>query len=217
MQSSKIIITTAVDRLNRILPLAANQHSLDAPLQRLHKAILHAYIDKGRTLNREEMTEYVDDLDKAVNILKEKDLVVFNSDEEPIGAYPFTMKERAHQVSVNNHNVHCMCAFDALAVSPMYNMPVKITSHCHVTNSPIAIEQHGLDALNQTDVYFGINWNAASANSCCADSLCTEMIFLKNGLVAENWLAEAPDQRQTFHLNDAIEFAARFFVPLLNE
>jgi len=220
MQSSKKFAASAVDRLNHILPLAANQHLLDIPLQRLHKAILYAYIDKGRTLNRAEMAQYVDDLDKAVDILEHNDLVVFDNEKEPIGAYPFTMEERVHMVSVNGHTVHCMCALDALAVSPMFNMNTEITSHCHVTNDPITIQQHGLTTLNQNDVsdtYFGINWDAASENNCCADSLCTEMIFLKNKLVAYNWLTEAPDHRQIFQLNDAIDFAARFFVPLVNE
>lgn len=220
MQNSERNIISAVERLNRILPLAANQHALDASLQRLHRAILHAYIDQGRTLNRGEMAPYVDDLDQAVSTLKHADLVVFNDSGEPIGAYPFSMEERIHRVSVNGHTVHCMCALDALAVSPMFNMPTEITSQCHVTNDSITIQQQGLVMLNEADVshiYFGINWSATSENSCCADSLCTEMIFLKNGFVADSWLAEIPDQRQIFPLNDAIEFAARFFVPLVNE
>lgn len=220
MQNPEKTITAAVERLNRILPLAANQQALDDPLQRLHRAILHAYIDQGRTLSRDEMACYVDDLDEAVNTLKKNDLVVFNANEEPIGAYPFTMTERAHIVSVNGNTVHCMCALDALAVSSMFNIATEITSRCHVTDDPIIIQQHGLKIFNPSDdanIYFGINWDAASENSVCADSLCTEMIFLKNEFVAGCWLGDSQGQRQIFQLNDAINFAARFFVPLINE
>lgn len=220
MHNTEKNIASAVERLNRILPLTARHRALDSPLQRLHTAILHAYIDHGRSLTRNEMAVYVDDIDEAVKILQRDDLVVFNDDGEPVGAYPFTMEQRDHLVTVNGHTLHCMCALDALAVAPMFDLPTRIRSRCHVTNDAITIHQTGCNApkqKNTSPLYFGINWSAASVNSCCANSLCTEMIFLKNDSVANSWLGEAPEQRQVFPLHDAIEFAARFFVPLIRE
>lgn len=213
-------IAAAVERLNSILPLTARHRALDTPLRRLHKMILRSYMELGRTLSRSEMALHIDDIDNAVNILKRDDLVVFDEHGEPVGAYPFTMEERDHVINVNNHTLHCMCALDALAVSPMFNMPATINSRCHITTDPITIQQRDRDILNlgeAGDIHFGINWNAASNNSCCANSLCTEMIFLKTQTVATNWLDEAPEQRQIFCLSDAIDFAAQFFVPLIRE
>lgn len=212
-------ITSAVKRLNAILPLAERQQSLEVSLKKLHKKILLSYIDQGRSLNKNEMAQWVDDIDAAIKILKHNDLVVFDDNGEPRGAYPFTIEAREHTVTVNSHTVHCMCALDALAVSPMFNLATIISSCCHVTHAPIIIHQQGMiiqnsDELN--DVCFGINWNAVSKNSNCADSLCTEMIYLKGKAVELNWLSEAADSRQTFRLNEAVEFAARFFVPLMN-
>lgn len=66
------------------------------------------------------------------------------------------------------------------------------------------------------DVCFGILWGAASACACCADSLCTEMIFLKDRRVADHWLAQDPANREVFDLGEAVEFGARFFVPLMS-
>ena len=218
MKNTDNRINSAVERLNHILPLAARHQALDASLQNLHKAILHSYVDTGRSLNRKKIAQYVDNVDEAAKIFGQNDLVVFDDNGEPIGAYPFTMEKRDHTVTVNGHTVHCMCALDALAVSPMFNLPTRVTSRCFVTNEPIIIQQQKLKTLNQTDAgdtYFGINWNAASDNSYCADSLCKEMIFLKNKTVADKWLSENPEQRQTFQLGDAIDFAARFFTPLL--
>ena len=218
MRDKDNIIDAAVARLNRILPLTARHRALDDPLQRLHKAILQAYIELGRTLSRSEMALHVDNINEAVDILKRNDLVVFDDDREPIGAYPFAMEKREHRVTVNNHAVHCMCALDALAVSPMFDMPTRITSCCHVTSTPVTIRQQGrkgLESGNACTANFGINWSAASTTICCSDSLCTEMIFLKDAAVAEGWLSEEPEQRQVFDLNDAIEFASRFFVPLI--
>ena len=171
-------------------------------------------------LHRQEMAQYVANVDAALNALKQNHLIVCNNTNEPTGAYPFTLEERIHQVSANGHKVHCMCALDALAVSPMFSTTTTITSNCHLTKEPITITQHELEIQNQTDVSkvcFGINWNAASENTTCAESLCTEMIFLKNDFVAEEWVGADSEQRQLFQLQDAIEFAARFFVPLIKE
>lgn len=210
-------ITTAVNRLNAILPLTAHQYCLDEKLRRAHQTILHAYVEKGRSLNRAELAQQVDDIDEAVNILQANDLVIFDDNGEPVGAYPFTMEKRGHVVTVNGHHVHCMCALDALAVSPMFHRPTGITSRCHVSSEAIRIQQDGLTIANEAevkDVLFGINWSASSSDTCCADSLCTEMIFLKDKAVADGWLDESSEQRKTFTLYEAIDFAAQFFVPL---
>ncbi|MDH5386818.1 MAG: alkylmercury lyase family protein [Gammaproteobacteria bacterium] len=208
----------AIDRLNKILPLKANQKSMSTEMQALHRDILYSYIDIGRSLNKNEIAQRVDNIDEAIKILQQNDMVVFDGEGEPVGAYPFTMEKRGHRISVNGHLVHSMCALDSLAISPMYGVELEINSACHVTGEPVLIRQKGLNILNASDVqdvYFAINWNAASANSCCADSLCTEMIFLKGELLANNWFNQDTEHRQIFTLDQAVEFAAGFFMPLL--
>ncbi|MGB0385440.1 MAG: organomercurial lyase [Ardenticatenaceae bacterium] len=207
-----------MNHLNRILPLKARQDALSRPLVALHWDILAAYVTIGRTLNRDEIAQRVADVDEAVQILKQSDLVVFNEHGEPIGAYPFTMEPREYQLTVKGHQVHCMCALDALAVSPMFDVALEIKSTCRVTGEAITLKQKRFDILNASevqDLFFGINWNAASSSSCCADTLCTEMIFLKGDAVAHDWRDEDPENKQIFALNEAIEFAARFFMPLV--
>ena len=83
--------------------------------------ILKSYVERGRTLNKSEITELVEDVDDAINTLRSNDMVVFYDENEPVGAYPFTMEQREHKISVNGHVIHSMCALDALAISPMYN------------------------------------------------------------------------------------------------
>ena len=212
-------ITSALKRLNSILPLVKRQQSLDPALKIVHQKILHSYIEQGRSLTKNDMAHWVDDIDASIKILQDNDLVVFDNSGEPRGAYPFTMEAREHTVTVNKHTVHCMCALDALAVSPMFKLSTVISSRCHVTQAPIIIHQQGFVIQNSDelqDVCFGINWNAASDNSCCADSLCTEMVYLKGKTVELNWLSKPADYRQTFRLSEAVEFSAAFFMPLLN-
>jgi len=210
-------VINAVDRLNKILPLSRNLQSLNKDQADVYQNILRSYAEQGASLNKHEITRQVENIDEAIKVLKENDMVVFDDDGEPIGAYPFTMEQREHEVSVNGHKVHCMCALDALAVSPMFDKQTTINSICHVTGEPVSIQQRNREIINSDDnkdVYFGLSWNSA-ANNCCATSLCTQMVFLKGQQIAAQWQAEDTENREIFNLSDAVDFAAGFFIPLM--
>jgi len=209
----------ALNRLKSILPLKEKQDACSKQIKELHQQVLHSFVDKGRILTREEMKQYVSNLEDAINVLKEADMVVFSDDGNPVGAYPFTMEAREHVVQVNGHQVYAMCALDALSGSPMFGVETQINSQCRVTGDPVSIRQTGKKILNQDDagdIQFGIIWGAANTDSCCADSLCMEMMFLKDSEIARQWLAGDPRSREVFTLQEAIEFGSRFFVPLVS-
>ena len=209
----------AVERLNKILPLAERKQKLSKEQAEVYQNILHSYVERGASLSRAEIAQQVGDVNQCIEVLKQNDMVVFDSNDEPIGAYPFTMEQREHAVTVNGHIVHCMCALDALAVSPMFDMETTIKSRSHVTEEPVSIHQRNyeiMNADNNSDIFFGISWNSA-AHNCCATSLCTEMIFLKGEQLADQWQAEDADNREVFNLREAIEFASGFFVPLMKK
>ena len=212
-------VDTALDRLTGILPLKVRQEDCSPQIKELHQQILRSFVTQGRILTRDEMAEHVSNLEEAVAALQDSDLVVFSASGEPVGAYPFTMEEREHKVHVNGHRVHAMCALDALAVSPLFGMKTHISSICRVTGDPVSIEQSGTTIENQdaaAGIHVGITWGAASGDACCADSLCMEMMYLRDDEVARRWLAEDPDNREIFTLQEAVEFGARFFVPLMS-
>ena len=211
-------VKNAVARLNKILPLAERQKALDPKTANIYRMILKSYVELGRTLNKDEVAEQTDNIEEVINILRANDLVVFDCNDEPIGAYPFTMEQRDHQIIVNDHTVHAMCALDALAISPMFKLKTHITSRCSVTGNSISIDQIEHEILNydeNNDLHFGINWNSA-ANNCCATSLCTEMIFLINKDVAQTWRNEDQENREIFNIDEAVVFASNFFTPLLS-
>ncbi|MCP5097609.1 MAG: hypothetical protein GY943_18840, partial [Chloroflexi bacterium] len=92
------------------------------------------------------------------------------------------------------------------------------SSRCRVTGEPVHIQQSSqtIENINEAGgVYFGIVWGAADGGSCCADSLCMEMIFLRDGDIAREWLAADPGNREFFTLQDSVKFAQRFFMPLI--
>lgn len=212
-------VDRALSRLQGILPLQARQAACSSEVRELHRQVLRSFVTRGRILDRNEMAQYVSDLEAALAVLKGSGLVVFSGSGEAVGAYPFTMEAREHKVRVGGHEVHAMCALDALAVSPMFAMPTQIASRCRATGDPIGIRQSGMAIENSAaagDVHVGIAWAAAGASSCCADSLCLEMMFLRDGEIARQWLGGDAANREIFTLPEAVDFAARFFVPLVS-
>jgi hypothetical protein len=208
-------VTTALKRLNSILPLTAGLKALDSDDAALYCKLINSYVQQGRTLTRNEVAELVSNADQALANIVNSKLIVLDADGNPAGAYPFTSEEREHKVHVNGITAHCMCALDALSVSAMFNVPTVIDSECRVTKAPVHLEQNGTSfSAGTMDAWFGINWGAASSDTACATSLCMEMMFLANESVARDWLAESPETREIFDLPSAVEFAAAFFVPL---
>jgi mercuric reductase len=212
-------IENAVDQLKKILPLADRQKNLNHETANVYQMILSSYVLQGRTLNKVEISEQVGNLDQVIKTLRMNDMVVFDANDEPVGAYPFTMEPRDYKVSINGHTVYAMCALDALAISPMFKLKTHIDSSCHVSSASISIDQLDQEVLNRaenTAIHFGINWNSA-ANNCCATSLCSEMIFLKNKEIAQAWFIEDSQNREIFALDEAIDFAAQYFTPLIDK
>ena len=194
----------ALKRLNAILPLKKNQDNCAREIKELHQQMLRSFVTNGRILTKDEMTHWVNDVPEATTVLSKYDMVTFSESGDPIGAYPFTMTERMHEVHVNGHQVHAMCALDALAIAPMFGETTQIRSQCAVTGAPVKIKMSGETILNLVEVqnvHFGIAWDAANAASCCADSLCLEMIFLRDTETAQQWLSADSDGREVFTLN----------------
>lgn len=208
-------VNTALKRLDSILPLLSGLQALSNEDAGLYCKLLDSYVEQGRTLTRTEVAGIVANTEQALNNIVESKLIVLDSAGNPEGAYPFTSQEREHKVRINGVTAHCMCALDALAVSPMFNKPTVIDSECRVTGNKIHIEQSGTTFTDGTlDAWFGINWGAAADDAVVAESLCLEMMFLANEEIASQWLAESPETREIFDLQSAVEFAAAFFVPL---
>lgn len=211
-------VENALKRLKRILPLEEKQRASSKEIRELHQYILRSFVERGRILTLEEMAQHVSNLENAITVLRDNDMVTFSRSGDPVGAYPFTMEEREHEVQVNGHTVHAMCALDALAVSPMFGEKTQIISRCRVTEDPVNIQQSGQTIENPDeagDIQFGIIWGAEDSNTCAADSLCMEMIFLRDSKIARQWLADDPGNREAFTLQEAVEFSSLFFVPLM--
>ncbi len=202
-------ISNALDKLNVLLPLKERQQRLQLKHRELHRDILNAFSTEGKA------PDYIEQSD--LNILSDNDLIVLGSNSEIVGAYPFSIRETVHHVFNDSINLYAMCAFDAIAIAPVFNIKTNILSRCHQTNEIIKVTQNGREVINvqpSENIYIGIRWQ--SAGSCAADNLCMEMVFLKNEETALQW-HHNDENFSVFALNDAIEFSVKYFKPLLTD
>ena len=211
-------VKLAVRRLSDLLPIKKALDDLDAAKAALYFALQKEFYHQGRALLIDELKSMHPDVSDILTILAARDMLTLDHDGEINGFYPFTMEPRVHRLRLNGHQVHAMCALDALAPGAMFRCRVEIRSECAVSAMPIQIEIENRRIINSedvADVFFGINWMAARSESSCSESLCTEMLFLKNTEIARHWVAENAHQREIFNLHDAIAFSSAFFIPVM--
>jgi len=213
-----VSISADLDRLNQLLPLKARQEELDPILRDLHRKVLLSFVATGRPLTRAQIAAQAggERVDEVLERLAADDLIVLASDRKEItGAYPFTVEQRVHRININGQETYAMCALDALSIAPMCNASTRILSQCHVTDAPVEIQMNADKVLSvmPADVHVGIRWQSTSG--CAAKNLCMEMVYLKDALTAQAWQQQDPDNISIYPLDQAVEFGAAFFKPLL--
>ncbi len=202
-------VEVALNKLNSLLPLKERQDSLEPELKLLHQKILFSFARSGRAVKSKNNESQLKELDK-------NDLIVLDkSTNEISGAYPFSLKKTAHHVFLENADLYAMCAFDAISIAPVFAVSTIVKSHCHITNEIIEIKQDANTIKSvkpSKDIYIGIKWQ--STGSCAAESLCMEMVFLKDKEIAKGWMG-SDENISIFPLNDAVKFSINYFKPLI--
>jgi len=79
-------ITKALSRLNKILPLKENQENSSLQLKKLHQHILRSFVEKGRILNKTEISAFIDDFNLAdgSNLADDYDAVFYAGGHGPL-------------------------------------------------------------------------------------------------------------------------------------
>jgi len=213
-------VDAAVQRLARILPLKKQLDELSPAQAKIYLAVINSFYRNGRAALVSELNQVDANATAILAQLAEKDMLTLDHRAEVKGCYPFTMEPRVHRIELNGHRVHAMCAMDALAPAAMFDCRSVVTSECAVTAQPVRVELEGERIINTgqvSDLHFGINWAAANACGSCSESLCTEMLFLKDAATAEAWQEQDAENREIFTLAQAVQFAKGFFTPLMQQ
>ena len=216
MDSTKI--ASAVARLERNLPIRYNQTRRPEPLRRLHRRILRHYLEHGAAPVAADFAD-VEDWQAGIERLASEHIIVLDDHGAIGGAYPFVDAARDFRVTTDFGAVNAMCAFDALAVSSMFELPVRIDSHCRLSAQTIVIEQQGaqLRVVEPAQpVLAAIDWQGAVGASRCAATLCLEMMFIAGDGRAADWCAAGAGSREIFTLPEAHALIAAVFVPMID-
>ena len=212
-------VERATKRLNEILPLKEGLQKSNPQMKSLYHKILMSFVSTGNILSKYEMKKYINDVESAIQIFDDNEMVIVSDSGDLIGAYPFTMEDRENKVRVNGFEVNAMCAVDALAVSQMYDLTTQIYSRCRITDAPIYLEQADTKIINldeHVDIQICIAWESTQTNLKCANSLCREIFFVDSKKTADIWQKGEPRNREIFTLDEAVELARKFFVPLMS-
>ncbi len=205
-------------RLNSILPLPARQSALPSGLQAVHRAFLASLVERGRVPADQELAALAPngDVAGAVRTLTANDLIVVDGSGAPVGAYPVTLEHTPHRVRVEGRDLYAMCAFDALAIAPVFGKHVETWTRCPVTGQEIYIEQQGntvVTARPGADIQIGVAFR--DPKQVAARNLCSGMIALSDRPSAVAWQGEHTDTHAFAPLDEAIDMATRFFRPLI--
>ena len=206
-----------VARLNEVLPLADRYAGLDPSQIQLYSHIMNQLLSTGTAIAQTDLASRTHtDLSAVPALLQslaDMDLIVVDArGAQVIGAYPLTTANTPHQLTLGRVKLRAMCAFDALALSPITGQPVQISSCCAVTGTKISLYQQGdqFGQISPAPPLVGIGWQ--TTNGCAAHSLCRDMVFLQHGDAARQW-AQGKSV-SVMELDQAVVAASTFFGPL---
>jgi hypothetical protein len=146
------------------------------------------------------------ELEHALATLAREDLVHRGPDAEIAVAYPFSGRPSAHRVRFpNGHEVHAMCAIDALGIAPMFEQTIEVRSHDPLTGAAfqakVAPDGTASWEPDAAVVVAGVLDRQGDSCSGC----CPVLNFFVSRENAERWLAEHPHVRgHVITVEDAI-------------
>ncbi|MBT3396581.1 MAG: hypothetical protein HOB82_06425 [Alphaproteobacteria bacterium] len=157
--------------------------------------------------------------EKAAETLAElshRDLVRVD-DGTITGAYPFTTHQTAHTVHLGGHDLHAMCAVDALGTGAMFDTDVVIDTQCKHCEAPIhiATTDNGT-RLDSVAPGGALVWSGmAPANGNSEENLCTTITFFDRQECLDNWRGENhPDVKgHNFTMAEGLEVGRALFGP----
>lgn len=208
-------VDRVLERLVSLFPLPLRQAALPAPLRRVHQAMLRSLVERGTALDDDTAFTSDAELSRAIAALAADDLIVV-ADNRVIGAYPFTTEPTPHQITVNGHALWTMCALDALAVAPVFDVAVSIASHCPASGSAVEIEMRGdrlVSVRPGPEIQVGFAWRAPG--TCAARNFCPGITFLRDGEALQQWRKGRDVDHDAITLEEAVVVAVRFFGPLM--
>jgi hypothetical protein len=179
--------------------LGPKRHArLGEPERRLYFWILRRFASTGRPSGaetREAAEAFGIDAETALETLAREDLVHTDSRGEIVVAYPFSGRATEHRVRFDGgHEVHAMCAIDALGIAPMLGSPIEIGSRDPVTGEHIEVAVAPDGTATWQPEAAVVVFGASEGNRSC-ELCCPVLNFFASAANGERWLESRPDVR----------------------
>jgi hypothetical protein len=188
---------------------SARRARLSEPERELYFWILRRFATNGRpsgTETRETAARLGFEVEEALASRAREDLVHRGSDGEITVAYPFSGRETAHRVRFpGGHEVHAMCAIDALGIAPMFEQTIQIRSDDPVTGEAFQAEvaPDGRATWEPCTAVVVAGVLDRQGDSCCG--CCPVLNFFVSEDTAQRWLSEHPQvSGQVITVKDAV-------------
>lgn len=181
--------------------------------------ILRRFAEKGRPSGaetREAAEGFGLVATSALATLAREDLVHTNLHGEIAVAYPFCGRTTDHVVRFEGgHEVHAMCAIDALGIAAIYDVSIEIGSRDPLTLDRIAVvlARDGTASWRPEEavVVCGVSGDGESCRSCCP-----VLNFFASSKNGERWLETRPDVRgYVMSMREAIDAGRAVFGDVL--
>lgn len=123
----------------------ARQRALPPAAREVHRMVLRAFLNSDQPPRRRDLPDSCGiDLDEALALLDEVDLVHLDADGRVVVAYPFAGRITGHTVRVDaGPALQAMCAVDALAIPMLAGRDAVIESADPLDGQPIRVECTG--------------------------------------------------------------------------
>jgi hypothetical protein len=206
-------IETSLKQLRDILPIENRQKQLTKALRLTHRLVMHFFFEEGcAPVSGDIPTDL--SWQETITQLESAGLIALDRGNI-VTAYPFSSVDRGYQITSRYGQTEAVCAFDALAISSMFKVLIRIDTFCRLSNQDITIHQDHDNIESNGTVIAAIDWSAVDSNQSCSASLCSEMLFIGNRELANEWQAIDRSQRDIFSLQEAHAMISAFFLPLI--
>jgi Alkylmercury lyase len=150
---------------------------------------------------------------RIVKRLYEADILTKEGDEI-ISAYPFSAKATRHRVAFEDgHEVHALCATDALGIHFMLHRPITVRSRCPACeNEMTVVVKDGVVVSSDPDGIVQFVSNSGQCG-CTAKTFCPYMNFFCSKAHAAMWRERNPalGKGELYSLRRTLKYGRQIF------
>ena len=130
------------------------------------------------------------DTNTALATLAREDLVHTDDDGAVTVAYPFSLRARGHEVTIDGRTVQAMCAIDALGIAAMLDRPIDVRSRDPISGSEIRVHANPDGVTRWAPETAVVLAGSSSCDGPSYSGCCDVLNFFESTENAQQYLSE---------------------------